>query len=382
MIDYLLVGGGLQNTLIALALRRFSPAANVVILERGSSLGGNHLWCFHEDDIPPRMREVVAPLVAHRWESYDVVFPDHQRTLAMPYSGIPSARLDEVARAALGESIRLDCEVREIGPRHVVLASGERLSARVVIEARGPERYEDADPARDACGYLKFLGVELRLARPHDLLRPIIMDAKIRQSDGYRFIYVLPFAPDRVLVEDNYYSDVPTWNPAIVRAEVLDYAKKAGLAIAEVEREERGVLPLPWRAPALPKDSPPLVAGYQGGWFHPATSYSLPVAARLAEHVATTPLELLFADGWRKLVDNHRAQQRFARTLNYLLFKGTPPANRWRVMSGFYRHPEDTLRRFYALATTMSDKMRILNRGFYWFLAAHVAGEGSDGEPR
>ena len=114
------------------------------------------------------------------------------------------------------------------------------------------------------------------------------------------------------------------------------------------------------------------MAGYQGGWFHPATSYSVPVALRLAEHVARTPLELLFGPAWQRMVAAHRRQQVFARTLNYLLFAGTPGPSRWRVMSGFYRNPEDTLRRFYALALTGRDQLRIMNRGFWWFLSAHV----------
>ena len=38
----------------------------------------------------------------------------------------------------------------------------------------------------------------------------------------------------------------------------------------------------------------PLVAGYQGGWFHPATGYSLPAAARLAALVGELPAERVF----------------------------------------------------------------------------------------
>src|SRR4051794_17839923 len=118
MIDYLLVGGGLQNTLIALALRAWKPDAQVVLLERGASLGGNHLWSFHDSDVPESMRELVAPLVTYRWDSYDVEFPDHTRTLPLPYAGIASEQLDRVARAALGDAVRLHATVEEVGARH------------------------------------------------------------------------------------------------------------------------------------------------------------------------------------------------------------------------------------------------------------------------
>ncbi len=76
--DYLLVGGGLQNGLLALALRpRSRPRASLV--ERGAALGGNHTWSFHDDDLPPDARAWVAPLVAHRWSAHEVAFPAHRR---------------------------------------------------------------------------------------------------------------------------------------------------------------------------------------------------------------------------------------------------------------------------------------------------------------
>ena len=61
--DYALVGGGLQNALIALALAQRDRPPRVVLVERGQRLGGNHTWCFHQDDVPPAARSFVAELV-------------------------------------------------------------------------------------------------------------------------------------------------------------------------------------------------------------------------------------------------------------------------------------------------------------------------------
>lgn len=100
--DYALVGGGLQNGLIALALEAARPAARIVMIERGSAPGGNHTWCFHAGDlasvasradreVSQGAREVsqrdeapawIAPLIVARWSGYDVAFPAHARTLA------------------------------------------------------------------------------------------------------------------------------------------------------------------------------------------------------------------------------------------------------------------------------------------------------------
>jgi lycopene beta-cyclase len=224
---------------------------------------------------------------------------------------------------------------------------------------------------------LKFLGLEVRLARPVAPNEPVIMDATVPQRDGFRFFYLLPYAPDRMLIEDNYYSDHPQAEWPGLRAAVREYAEARGFAIAEVEREEHGVLPLPWAMARPPAGGGgPLAAGYGGGWFHPATSYSLPVAARLACHVAETAPDELFGPRLTALAAEHRRQQAFAQRLNWLLFRGTPPAGRWKVMGGFYRHPEATIRRFYALALTSGDRFRILRVGAWCLARALVRPEG------
>ncbi|HBZ76229.1 MAG TPA: lycopene cyclase, partial [Leclercia adecarboxylata] len=73
--DIILVGGGLANGLIALRLRQQRPALRVLLLEADSQPGGNHTWSFHEGDITPDQHRWIAPLVAHRWQGYDVRFP-------------------------------------------------------------------------------------------------------------------------------------------------------------------------------------------------------------------------------------------------------------------------------------------------------------------
>src|SRR5690606_7449241 len=76
--DYVLVGGGLQNALIALALLDARPDAKLALVEPGL-IGGNHTWCFHGADVPVSAREWVEPLVVQRWQQYDVAFPRRER---------------------------------------------------------------------------------------------------------------------------------------------------------------------------------------------------------------------------------------------------------------------------------------------------------------
>lgn len=359
--DYALVGGGLQNGLIALALLEQRPAARIALIEREAALGGNHVWCFHAADVPVPLERVIARITAKRWSSYDVMFPAHQRRIEQPYAAVRSARLDEVVRAAFAGTGR--CELLLSSPvvraccHEVELANGRVLQSRVVIVATGPERPR----VSTGFGFQKFLGLELELSDSNAPPRPILMDARVPQRDGLRFIYVLPFDAQRILLEDTYFSTRAELDPAAVRAEVLAYASRAGYRVRRILREEIGILPMPTRVGGRRRKPPgqPFLAGYAGGFFHPGTGYSFPAAARLAELVARTPPEAL-ESAWAGLTRSLARQFRYFVFLNRLLFGAFPPEKRYGAMERFYRLPEEVQARFYAMALTPTDRIRIL----------------------
>lgn len=347
--ELILVGGGLQSALIALATLARRPGTRITIVEQAARLGGNHLWSFHEGDVPADAREIIAPLIVHSWRGWDVAFPGLSRSFDIPYASITSDRLDRVVRD------RVECltgaTATAVAAKSVHLSDGRVLHGDVVIDARGPDR--DAFPG---CGFQKFVGLELSLRNPAPT-RPMLMDATVPQTDGYRFFYVLPFTADTVLIEDTYFSDTSALDEEHIEGEILGYAAGIGLDVERVIRRERGVLPLPLKMPFAP--TAPLVAGYRGGFFHPTTGYSFPIALRLAMHVASTFPDVL-DERFRALCDRHHRQLRFALLLNRLLFTATPPEHRVDVMERFHHLPEPTVRRFYALETTAGDRARVV----------------------
>src|SRR5262245_31154683 len=98
-----LVGGGLQNGLIALATLNRTPEAALCLVERETHFGGNHTWCFHAGDVPSDTGW-LEPLVVQSWPAYEVKFPGLLRRLTQRYSLITSERLDGVLKAALARS--------------------------------------------------------------------------------------------------------------------------------------------------------------------------------------------------------------------------------------------------------------------------------------
>ena len=362
--DVAILGGGLAGSLIALALTRKRPDLKLLLIENSNRIGGDHTWSFFESDIAPRDRWLVAPLVCHSWAAHDVAFPRHRRTIPGAYHSVRSSRLDDVVNSALpAGSVLLGTKVHTAGPTTVLLQNGSKIEAKGVIDARGPaalEQYLDL-------GWQKFVGQELRLEKPHGLERPLIMDATIEQIDGYRFLYVLPFTADTLLIEDTYYSDRAHLAPGTITPRIQHYAAGRGWAVAEVLREETGVLPIAmggdfdayWRSggDGVAK------AGMRAALFHPTTGYSLPDAVRVASLIARE--KDLSGDALHALLHGHARKawidRRFYRMLSRMLFRAAHPPQRWKLLDHFYRKDRGLIRRFYAARSTLTDKIRLMS---------------------
>ncbi len=359
--DIILVGGGLANGLIADRVHAARPELRVLVIEQGPTLGGNHTWSFHDTDITPEQHAWLAPYVMHRWARQETRFPGRARVLDTGYCSVPSDHFHSLLLGKLGSRIRLNMDVVDITPSRVTLADQSTLTARCVIDGRGPRH----DPAL-ALGFQKFIGREVETVAPHGREWPIIMDATVSQKDGYRFVYTLPLDERRLLIEDTYYSDRPDLDLSHLRGGIDAYAAAQGWRIARDVREESGVLPIVLAGDMdtfWARDQGQPRVGLRAGLFHPTTGYSLPDALRLAEKIAAAPeitsdvIAALIANYGRKLW----ADRGFFRLLNRMLFVAATPGERVGVMARFYGLSEPLIRRFYAGELTYADQLRIVS---------------------
>lgn len=403
--DIAIVGGGLAGGLLALALRARQPDRSLLLIEAGDRLGGNHLWSFFDGDLSADARALLTPLVSHRWESgHEVRFPAHRRVLDDAYNSIRSEDFDRAVRAALGkDAVLTGARVATIADNMISLCDKRTIAADIIFDARGffspadatnaeyarsvecdlawpsPTGGRDApDPAVQAagfffadplatldCGWQKFVGQTLRLAAPHGLTRPIIMDATVEQIDGYRFVYVLPVGEREIFIEDTYYSNGPELDAATLRARIAAYALAQGWRIEAVAHEEQGVLPVVMGGAFdsfWPTDDPLPRAGVRAGLFHPTTGYSLPDAARFALEMASQPAmdQTALARAARAFARERWARGGYFRLLDTMLFRAAEPVLRYRIFERFYRLPAPLISRFYAGQSTGTDKARIL----------------------
>ncbi|SNR45164.1 lycopene cyclase [Paracoccus sediminis] len=354
--DIVIAGAGLSAALAAL---RLGAAGRVLLIDQRPDPLAGHTWSFHDGDLDPAQRDWLGPAVRRRWNGQDVRFPGYARRLRSGYASLDADSLGAAISGLPGIG-RLTARVASVDATGVVLADGRRIEARIAIDARGFVPH----PAIEV-RFQKFLGQEVRLTAPHGLTRPVIMDATVPQQDGYRFFYLLPFDDMRLLIEETYYSDRAVLSPERQRGAIADYAAAQGWRIAQVDREETGVLPIALRfdADAFWKAQPPVPAiGLRAMRFHPLTGYSLPQAVRsadlIARHWQQGPQTLALA--LRRLSLHEARAQGFYRLLSRMLFEAADPDRRRHVMQRFYRLPEPLIERLYAGTSTLADKARIL----------------------
>nr|WP_111301087.1 lycopene beta-cyclase CrtY [Paracoccus saliphilus] len=360
--DLLVAGAGLSGGLIALAVRQAHPDLRVTLLDRAAGPSDGHTWSCHDTDLSPEWLARLAPIRRGAWSDQEVSFPGQARRLRAGYGSIDAQGLLGAVEAS-GAEIRWNSEIFALDSFGATLADGSRVLARCVVDARGAQ-----PSAHLAVGFQKFVGVEIRTDKPHGVQRPMIMDATVPQQDGYRFIYLLPFAPDRILIEDTRYSDGADLDDDALAQASLDYARQRGWTGTELRRE-RGILPIAlahdaagfWAA----QEGGAVPVGLRAGLFHPVTGYSLPYAVQVADLVADMARrDALSTDALRTALRDFalaRARRdRFLRLLNRMLFRGCAPERRYLLLQRFYRLPEGLIERFYAGRLTLADQLRIV----------------------
>ncbi len=357
----IIVGGGLAGSLAALAIADARPDVPLLLLEAGDTFGGNHVWSYFDGDVRGPERTLVERMLPHRWPSHSIRFPKRERHLGFGYNSVHSESLDKLVRDRLAPGqFRTGTSVERIAHDEVTLVGGETIAAEGVIDARGPS---GPMPGIEIA-WQKFVGIEYSVPG-HGLAEPIIMDATVDQSEGYRFVYSLPFSADRLLVEDTYYTNDFDLDGGKVAVRVADYAAAQGWRGTELRRED-GQLPILLGGnPDVfwPANDRVARLGLQGGFFHATTGYSLPQAASNAVALARqADLSGPALARWTRsrFIDQWEAGG-FYRLLNRMLFKAARPQERVKIFQHFYRLDEALVARFYAGKLTRFDKMRILS---------------------
>lgn len=371
-VDVLLAGGGLANSLIAWRLAQLRPGLRVVVIERGASLGGGRSWGCHAASLGPAARVWLAPLISHAWTGYAVQFPRYQRVLPGEYLVFDAARIDDWVRTLLGpDAFRFGVDIRRLAADGAVLDDGTRLRARVVIDGRGWPGGRALDLRRQSVERL-----ELELATPHDLRRPLLVDATVPPAEGYALAAAFPLDTRRVLVAA--LRDAAPAPPGTAAAFAARYAQAQGWQVSAVRAARSGAHGIVLGGDIggfLGADDGVARVGARAALFHPVDGAALPDAARVAALVAADRLDdgPRLAARLRALAISSWRRRAFYRQLNRTTFESPSVVQRRRALRRLYAEDAGLVERFHAERLGYRDRMRLAPGGAPRALAAMLS---------
>ncbi len=369
MLDFLFIGGGLSGGLAAYRLHKSNPNLKILVLDGENSQNKKlKTWSFQtiETNNDPSIEKTFSrpdsswlkPFISKTWSSYAIKFPRYERVLHEAYHSIRSEDFYEVLKTSLGERIREAKVVARPDANTVILQNEETIKSKVIIDASG------WGEIGDFAGYQKFFGLQLRLKKPHGLKYPTLMDARVPQKDGFRFIYLLPWTSHELLVEDTRYSIHENLDSKSIELDIKSYLLEQGFEVESILSSEQGSLPLP----GFDHRSSPAREGFigvAGGLFQPTTGYSIYEAVQMAERIAEWSKK---PSEWHELPQkiylwaNERWEaQEFYRRLNNMMFHAAEDAERYQILERFYEHDQSLIARFYAGRTNLIDKVKIMS---------------------
>jgi lycopene beta-cyclase len=382
-----LIGGGLHNLLLAVRLLKLQQDPRlhsfrrlaIEIFESQPQFDSNKTISCHASDVPLHWESDLAPFWRCTWPSYQVRFaPGPFSTIPIGYRSLDLAALarhiETAAAHAAGLKIHFDHVIDGVPPGFDIVVDSASIG--------GCQRHRQAQSR----GVQQFFGQILSFPEPHKISLPIVMDSTVTQVGGYCFVYVLPLSENELLIEDTRLLGTPQqWQN--LEEGVPAYLHHLGFANRNytVTHEERGTLPIPlcsfsrWQR-ATPRqagkaDAHVIHVGFQAGYFHPTTGYSLPLALRSVDSLckdiaracqgndaAQPGGHAIYAPDHEQFALSCRRSWAVALIFNRFLIWGFRPEEAHNAFSYFYKLPLEFIRRFYRAELRLRDLKAILLR--------------------
>jgi lycopene beta-cyclase len=288
--DLLILGGGCAGLSLARRLATLGDRCpRTQILERRSHYLPDRTWCFWNEPTA-----ALTELIAHRWPVVSLAMGERVIQVACaetPYAMVPAAVFyqDSLAKLAQTPQLKLELDVAVLttpqkvaGQWHVETSAGTR-SAKNLIDTRPPTTLQPDS----ALLWQSFLGHEIECQT--SVFEPgvaEIMHFATEARGAILFFYLLPFSPQRALLEVTVFAREP-WQPDNFHPEMQAFLhRRLGDARYTILRSEHGVLPMghPRTPPAA--DGSYVTAGLFAGGARPSSGYAFQRIQRWATDCA------------------------------------------------------------------------------------------------
>jgi len=348
-VDIAILGGGCAG--LSLAARLARTRLSVRVIEPRTHYADDRTWSFWRTATDPFEECVRAEWRA--WSVFGEQGETRRRSPSLRYQTVDAGAFYARALSLIDDSptaaISLGVEAEGVTPTDRgwrVDTDAGALTSTIVVDTR---------PSTQVPRYGQFfVGREIRTARPvFDPTVVQLMRFRPSRSGGVDFVYTLPFAADRALVEVTTFAPTP---PS--RATLTDWleAEIAALEPREVEtlRHEAGALPMQVGF-GLERPDGIVRLGLGGGAARPSTGYAFTRIQAQADRVVAA---LTRGEAPDTRIDS--AMTRFMDRV-FLQVLATAPERGPALFECLFRNaPRDRLERFLSGSTRTADRLWIM----------------------
>lgn len=348
-VDVAILGGGCAG--LSLAARLASAGRAVRVIEPREAYSDDRAWSFWRTAPDP-----FEDCVRASWSQWDIRGPGsgvRRRSSTLRYQTVSAGAFYARAQALIadGPSADLSLGVRakavcRTGSGWRVDTDAGALTAKLVVDTRPPRRIPTYGQF--------FLGREIRTERPvFDAGLVQLMHFRPARSRGVDFVYTLPFARDRALVE------VTAFAPESPGRDVFETWLDAEIAALdpggfEVLREEAGALPMQVGF-ADPLQDGVVRMGLGGGAARPSTGFAFSRIQAQADHIAEA---LMRGSAPQTHLDGPAT--RFMDRVFLQVLRSAPERGPALFESLFRNAPPNRLERFLSGSTRPADRLSIM----------------------
>ena len=347
--DLVILGGGCAGLSLSMALAaQGGRCPRTLVIEPRTEFTNDRTWCYWSDQPAP------GPYpIRHRWQTMRVTHAGQGVSLdcgtrpyhmlaAQDFYAAAQASIDRQPDIELRRGMSVVGEPSRSGELWNIRTNAGNVTARSIVDTRPPQL-----PRRDgATLWQSFYGQEIESsAAVFDPLSMDLMSFLAPDPRHVAFVYVLPVAPTRALIEVTVFGATPL-APRQLRARLeAAVAERVGVAPFTTLRREHGILPMGLNEVPGPAHMSFARAGVMAGGARPSTGYAFQRIQRWAVECAHAlvrcghpvghrpdPLPMRVMD--RIFLEVLRADPSRGGALFFSLFSRADPARVIRFLSG------------------------------------------------
>jgi lycopene beta-cyclase len=358
--DYILAGGGCAGlSLVYHLLESSLKDSRILIIDPNQGEIPNKTWCywskealpihpqsarfswnsFYLKDAAQQLTKPLEELSYHHLNSHD--FYTHVLEKIRQFPNVHFLKEEVVALTPAGTGIQ------------VTTHTASTFNASFVFDSRVESTDSDQSILKQV-----FIGIRIKVSEPlFDPKKWGLMDFETRPSNGFDFIYTLPFSTHEALIEYTAYTTEERTEEELLKELQEFLNQKYGSIAYDIQFQESGKIPMSTRnffSSVSPRHIP---IGTAAGWTKPSTGYTFaPIQENCAALVASLERD--------ELTSLHFPRKpRFVFYDNILL----TIAHRWpKRLPGLFLNLFSSSRpelvfRFLSEKTTFSEEIRLLS---------------------